>query len=88
MREIVNQNTNKRNKNSEKVCDKIVYGQNLVIRDRMLMKNISRRVGGGKLQSFWDNEIYKVVSENKDLPIYQGQPEKGCSKMKSVHHNL
>lgn len=54
----------------------------------MLMKNISRRVGGGKLQSFWDNEIYKVVSENKDFPIYQGQPEKGCSKMKSVHHNL
>ena len=53
MKEIVNQNTNKRNKNSEKVCDKIVYGQNLVTRDRMLMKNISRRVGGRKVTKFW-----------------------------------
>ena len=36
---------------------------------------------------FWNNGIYKVVSVHKDLPIYQVQPEKDDSKIKTVHRN-
>ena len=52
------------------------------------MKNLSERRGTGKLRSFWDNDIYKVISAHKDLPIYKVQPEKGGSKIKTVHRNL
>ena len=32
--------------------DKEVYGRNLVVGDRVLMKNVSEKGGTGKLQSF------------------------------------
>ena len=40
-----------------------------------------------EVTKFWDNGIYKVVSVHKDLPIYQVQPEKDDSKVKTVHLN-
>ena len=54
----------------------------------MLIKNVTDRGGTWKLRSFWDNDIYKVVSVHKDLPIYKVQPEKSGSKTKTVHRNL
>ena len=68
--------------------DKKVYGQSLVAGDRLRTKNVPKRGVTEKLQSFWDNEIYKVVFVRKDLLIYQVQPEKSGSKIKPVQHNL
>ena len=68
--------------------DKKGYGQNLVVGDRVLMKNVSKRERTGRIQRFCDNEIYKVVPVHKDLLTYQVQPEKGGSKIKSLHCHL
>ena len=88
MRKIVNRNINKRNKNNKELYNKNVYGQDLVVGDRVLMKNVSEMGGTGKLRNFGDNKIYKAISVCKDLPIYEIQPEKNVSKIKTVHHNL
>ena len=88
MRKIVNRNVNKRNKNNKELYDKNVYGQDLVVGDIVLMKNVSERGGTGKTRNFGDNKIYKAISARNDLPIYQIQPEKDVSKIKTVHRNL
>ena len=85
---VVIQNINKRNNNNKEIYDKKFYGRNLVIGDKVFMKSFSEREGTWKLRSVWNNEIYKVVSVHKDLPMYQVQPEKGGSKIKTVHRNL
>ena len=59
MRKIVNRNINKRNKNNKELYDKNVYGQDLVVGDRVLMKNVSEMGGTGKLRNFGDNKITK-----------------------------
>ena len=82
MRKIVNRNINKRNKNNKELYDKNVYGQDLVVGDRVLMKNVSEMGGTGKLRNFGDNKIYKAISVCKDLPIYEIQPEKMLVKLK------
>ena len=51
-RKIVNQNINKRNNNNKEMYDKKAYGKNLVVGDRVLLKNFFERVGTGKLRSF------------------------------------
>ena len=85
---IVNQNIHQRNNSNNEMYDKKVYGQSLVAGDRLRTKNVPKRGVTEKLQSFWDNEIYKVVFVRKDLLIYQVQPEKSGSKIKPVQHNL
>ena len=54
----------------------------------MVIKNVTDRGGTWKLRSFWDNDIYKIVSVHKVLPIYKVQPKKSGSKTKTVHRNL
>lgn len=85
---IVNQNISKRNNNNKEMYDEKVYVRNLIVGDRVLMKDISKRRGTGNLQSFSDNEIYKVIPVHKDLAICQAEPEMGGSKIKTKHWNL
>ena len=86
--EIVNQNVQKSNNRNKNSYDKKIFGSDLHVGDKVLVKNVSERGGTGKLRSFWENKIYKVVSVHKDLPIYRIQPETGGSKIRTVHRNL
>ena len=66
---IANQNVSKRNNSNKEMYDKKIYGRSLAVSDRVLMKNISKRGGTGKLRTFWDYKICKVVSAAK-LKLY------------------
>ena len=85
---IVSDNIQKSNNRNKTSYEKKVLGSELKVGDRVLVKNVSETGGTGKLKSFWEHKIYKVVSVHKDLPIYQIQPEAGGSKIRTVHRNL
>ena len=55
---------------------------------RVLLRNVSETGGTGKLRSYWEKEIYVVVSCDPELPIYKIKSENGNKLVKTVHRNL
>ena len=53
-----------------------------------MLKKFSERRGTGKLRSYWENDIYGVISCHTKLPIYQIKPENVGNKIRAVHRNL
>ena len=39
--------------------------------ERMLVRNLSERCGPRKLRSYWEQQIYVVIEQRGDLPIYE-----------------
>ena len=56
--------------------------------ERVLLKTLSERGGTGKLKSYWENDIYEIVSCHPKSPIYQIKPENGGNKIRTVHRNF
>ena len=85
----VNQNINKRNNSNKEITIKKVYGQNLVVGDRAPNK---KRFWEGKdreVTKFWGQwNLQSSISTQRFRAIYQVQPEKGGSKIKTVYRNL
>ena len=44
---------------------------------RVLLRDVSERGGTWKLRSYWEKDIYVVVSCDAELSIYKIKPEKG-----------
>ncbi len=83
--EIVKKNKQKCGEYNKKCYDKKSRGVDLEIGDRVLSRN--REKGGtGKLRSFWEDTVYKVVKKDADIPVIVIKPEKG-GKEKRVHRN-
>ena len=56
-------------------------------RDRVLVKNLSQRGGTGKLRSYWEDQIYRVVSPIGDeAVVYKIKPENADSKQERILH--
>ena len=43
------------------------------------MRDMTERGGPGKLQPYWEQEIYIVTQERKDKPVYEVKPETGIA---------
>ena len=57
--------------------------------DRVLVRNLSPRGGPEKLRSFWEEEVYLVVSrKGPDSPVYEVRPESKTSKSRTLHRNM
>ena len=83
--EIVQVNKQKKNEYNKKSYDERCRGADLEIGDRVLSRN--REKGGtGKLRSYWQDIIYKVVRKEEHIPVVVIRPEKG-GKEKRVHRN-
>ena len=55
------------------------------------MINFAEGGGTGKLRSYWENDIYKIVDcKGEDSLVYEVQPGKsqGRKKRKVVHRNM
>ena len=49
---------------------------------------MSGRGETGKLKSYWENDIYEIVSCHPVLPIYQIKLEHSGNKVRIAHRNL
>ena len=67
--------------------DKSIRGAELVVNDRVLVRNLSERGGTGKLRSHWEEQVYRVTKCHNDIPVYDVVSENGRKK-RTLHRNL
>jgi len=73
------------NKNRKRRYDKKVCGSKIVVGDKVLVKN-TRPKGTGKLESFWEENIYTVIKESTNCPVFVVKNQSG--KERKLHRNL
>lgn len=70
--------------------DKKAKGTILQPDDRVLIRNVKERGGSGKLRSYWEDDIYKIIRQKSDeIPVYDVDiPESGEEKTRTLHRNM
>ena len=86
---IAGNNANKNSKGGKRHYDKKIFGACLEVGDRVLVRNLSKRGGTGKLRSYWEDDVHVVVcKKDEDIPVYTVKPEHGKGKERVLHRNL
>ena len=80
----------KSQQHNKSTYDKTARSTALQSGDRVLVRNLSERGGPGKLRSFWEKQIHRVVKQVGDnMPVYSVIPENNPSgKLRNLHRNL
>lgn len=87
--QIAAKNANKGAARGKANYDKKVWGRDLQLGDRVLLRNLTHRGGTGKIQSNWENQVFRVkMRKSDDSPVYQIGPENGVGRDRVVHRNL
>ena len=67
---------------------KRVYDEDVRTVVIVIVKNASERGDTGKLKSFREESICKILNKKPDIPVYEIVPENGHGNTKTVHKNL
>ena len=71
---IANKNIRKTSDYNKQKYDSKAKSVEIVPGDKVLVKNGRDEGGTGKLRSFWEQNIYEVVSKHEDIPVYKIKP--------------
>ena len=55
--------------------------------DRVLVKNLRETGGTGKLKSRWEHQIFEVVNQQGDLPVYRLRNMDNRKDVRTLHRN-
>ena len=87
--DIANKNAGKARRLNKRTYDRKLYGNDIDVGDRVLLRNNSERGGTGKLKAHWEDIIYIVTKKADNILVYDIKPEH-CNnvKTKRVHRNI
>ena len=87
--QIAAKTANKETARGKAYYDQKVQGRDLQPGDRVLIRNCTPRGGPGKIQSYWESQVYRVKDrKGNDSTVYQISPENGIGRDRVVHRNL
>ena len=68
--------------------DKRAKAVEMKLEDLVLMRNKREKGGTGKLQSYWEEAIFKVIEKKENLPVYKIKNIKKVKDIRVIHRNL
>ena len=86
--QIASEKSTKSRLSAKKQYDKKVHHISLETGDRVLVRNLTPRQAPHKLRSYWEDQVYIVVSRKEDGPVYVVKPELGTGRERTLHRNL
>ena len=87
--QIVSTKMKARAQKGKEQYDKKVNSSPLIPGDRVLVCNLTPRGGPSKLRSFWEQDIYIVVTRmGPESPVYKVRPESAKGRERVLHCNL
>ena len=80
-------NIGKHQDSAKKYYDRKVRGNSIRVGDKVLVKKTSFQEGKHKLANRWEDQVYEVVMQLDNLPVFEIVPEDGKGKRKRMHRN-
>ena len=59
----------------------------IVVGDQVLVKNLREKGGTGKLSSHWERQVFKVIKQQEELPVYHVQSVRNPRDVRVLHRN-
>ena len=84
---IAKEHAKKSGERNKVYYDRKMHGVELVVGDKVLLRDHKGKGGTGKLTSYWEDMVYVVTECNPELPVYSIKPTEGNGKVKRVHRN-
>ena len=82
-------NSAKSSERSKRYHEQRVHSSVLQPGDRVLVHDLGRHQGPGKLRSYWEDRIYVVQRRRgENSPVYEVMAERGSTKPRVIHRNL
>ena len=73
--------------NKAKYDERVVREVGITDGDHVLVKNVREKGGTGKLRGIWEHQIFKVVNQQGDLPVYKVQNLDKPRDVRVLHRN-
>ena len=82
---MANEQIKKSSAYNKKYYDKKVKESEIIVGDRVLIRNVRDKGGNGKLKSYLEPNILKVIRRDENLPVYSFQ---NMNSKSVLHRNL
>ena len=86
--DVARKNIQKSAEWNKKYYDRKAKAVELVMGDMVLVKNTRARGGTGKMRSFWEEAIFRIVEKKANLPVYKIRNVAKENDVRVMHRNL